>query len=248
MTNTLSKSLESPTSDAVEAAGNNPIQSSEKGMSTPLRKSKRISRSINAPGPVSEVEGNPKAHGHKETENITSDERQGRMASMNEKGKENIPPCEDGYKESRPGDNITSLENASQQHQGRTKRRKFSRPTRVVKLDDQQYEPDGEIMSSNSIDGGVDIPGPDTINKKDWEEKVPQKLESASHNVRTAGSGSRHKQEELSEYERQRLENIKRNQEMLRFLELPIAATSKHAIFKESEPGDKMKSSAEDLS
>ncbi|KAF9165760.1 hypothetical protein BGX21_001441 [Mortierella sp. AD011] len=35
---------------------------------------------------------------------------------------------------------------------------------------------------------------------------------------------------------------------MLRFLELPIVATSKHAIFKETEPGDKMKSSAENSS
>ncbi|KAF9985550.1 hypothetical protein BGZ79_005433, partial [Entomortierella chlamydospora] len=59
----------------------------------------------------------------------------------------------------------------------------------MAKLDNQQYKPEGEIVSLNSIDSGMDIYDPDTINKGDWE-KSPLRLESLSINVRTVGGKS----------------------------------------------------------
>lgn len=52
---------------------------------------------------------------------------------------------------------------------------------------------------------------------------------------------------ELSEYERQRLENIRRNQEMLMSLELPTAVTQLQIATMEGIPSQKTRVSADDL-
>ncbi|KAF9113500.1 hypothetical protein BGX27_001454 [Mortierella sp. AM989] len=232
MANTLSKTRESPASDAVRSIGSNVVQSSEKGMSNSLRKSKRISSS-NVRDPVPVVDGNDKIDERNQTgSNAITATLDAKPDILKEK--ENVPPSGNRIDESSLGDK-------SQERGEQAKKRRLSRPTRVIKLDVQRYRDDGEFR--NIDNGGVNVDNVDLNDtSRDDRQKYPQKSEPAHINVRVTRGMPDDKQEEISEYERQRLENIKRNQEMLRFLELPTAAIGRHALSMEKDSGDKAKS------
>ncbi|KAF9205480.1 hypothetical protein BGZ49_003969 [Haplosporangium sp. Z 27] len=220
-------------------------------MSSPLRKSKRISRSSNDLGPISQVDRNDKGHEFRWTRvnkaSINAFDGPNRSTNVdevdNEDKKENVPPRGSNITEWHR-DTVTVVDDVIQRSLEGIKRKKLSRPVQVVISDTQQMgleNPNNKLAIINSSD-----------HNGSYEEDMQcsQKLEPVAK--------SKHAQEEMSEYgmlldstftnadERQRLENIRKNQEMLRFLELPSAATNNHTVLMGKKRVDKMKSVAED--
>ncbi|KAG0205287.1 hypothetical protein BGX28_003089 [Mortierella sp. GBA30] len=104
------------------------------------------------------------------------------------------------------------------------RKRKWSRPTRVVKLEENRTSYDDEEGSDADIGGnnGEDSDGDYGVRKRQSHGGIETKRAKAET---TGGGSKRGREPELSEYERLRLENIRRNQEMLQFLELPSVAS-----------------------
>ncbi|KAG0375412.1 hypothetical protein BGX24_009153 [Mortierella sp. AD032] len=118
-------------------------------------------------------------------------------------------------------------------------KRKWSRRTKVVKL-----EEDSAVMSM--AESGKVKEGDDEVEETDEEDTTASDSEDSDGEYGKSGkrtkiekSAPRFKiqaETELSEYERQRLENIRRNQEMLLSLELPTAVTQLQIATLEGKP------------
>ncbi|KAG0316243.1 hypothetical protein BGZ99_006998 [Dissophora globulifera] len=130
--------------------------------------------------------------------------------------KENIPPLNstsDLHEEAQQQYQQPKVE-LVQQNKGDGKKRKWSRPTRVVKLEEQEDSTDDENSE-------VDRDDPEDDDYGVGPRKTYSKTETKSVKERSRLGH----EPEISEYERERLENIRRNQEMLQILELPTTAT-----------------------
>ncbi|KAG9069669.1 hypothetical protein KI688_008991 [Linnemannia hyalina] len=127
-------------------------------------------------------------------------------------------------------------------------KRKWARRTKVVKLEDVT-SPVPTPMDSRASEEG----------ESDEEEEENEPSDSEDSDGEYGKTSKRLKVEksvplfkstpesELSEYERQRLENIRRNQEMLMSLELPTAVTQLQIATMEGMPSQKERTSADDL-
>ncbi|KAG0289885.1 hypothetical protein BGZ96_006635 [Linnemannia gamsii] len=134
---------------------------------------------------------------------------------------------------------------------GTQQKRKWARQTKVVKLEaqattllalkgtrtdekdeeDDEAEEEEEITSSDSGDSDGEY---GKTSKRTKVEKSAPMFKAPPES-------------ELSEYERQRLENIRRNQEMLMSLELPTAVTQLQIATMEGKPLQEMSSSTNNL-
>ncbi|CAO3567898.1 unnamed protein product [Mortierella alpina] len=117
-------------------------------------------------------------------------------------------------------------------HKSPGKKRKWSRPTRVVKMED----PDSGRVEANSYSESEDDTGEGGLDS-DGEYGVKRRPTNGPNEPRRVRTG-RVQEQELSEYERLRLENIRRNQEMLQFLELPSIANEIQMAIIEGKPVD----------
>ncbi|KAG0278985.1 hypothetical protein BGZ95_002610 [Linnemannia exigua] len=118
-------------------------------------------------------------------------------------------------------------------------KRKWSRRTKVVKLEEDS------AVALMAVSGKVEEGG-DEVEETDEESNTASNSEDSDEDY--GKSSKRTKIEkpvprfksqgdtELSEYERQRLENIRRNQEMLLALELPTAVTQLQIATLEGKP------------
>ncbi|KAF9555913.1 hypothetical protein EC968_008561 [Mortierella alpina] len=113
-----------------------------------------------------------------------------------------------------------------------SKKRKWSRPTRVVKLENE----DDESVEACSDTETEDDKGEDRMDS-DGEYGVRKRQTNGSSQPKRVKAG-RNQEQELSEYERLRLENIRRNQEMLQFLQLPSVANEIQMAIIEGKPVD----------
>ncbi|KAF9187658.1 hypothetical protein BGZ50_001806 [Haplosporangium sp. Z 11] len=112
---------------------------------------------------------------------------------------------------------------ATKSQVGASRKRKWARPTRIVKLEDDDEEGEHEVEG---------VEDSDQENKDDASD---DDSEVRQNDTDRPSKYKRTKDEpELSEYERQRLENIKRNEEMLQFLQLPTAAMELKVFAKDS--------------
>ncbi|KAF8963047.1 hypothetical protein BGZ46_001066 [Entomortierella lignicola] len=211
-------------------------------MSSPLRKSRRISRGSNDLAPISpQVYRNDKSHELKRTVNkaFINAFDGGPNKSTNvkevdiEDKKENVPPHEGSTTESHR-DTVTGAEDVIQGSQEGIKRKRLSRPVQVILSEMQQ------MGLENSNNRPVTINSSDQSGSNEEDMQCSQRLESVAK--------SKHAQEEMSDYERQRLENIKRNQEMLRFLELPTVTANSYTVLVGKKQVDKLKPITEDYS
>ncbi|KAF9939869.1 hypothetical protein BGZ65_009112 [Modicella reniformis] len=157
--------------------------------------------------------------------------------------KENVPPK--AYKVSR----IRQLETPSRVEaedskdskdlvqESITTKRKWSSLTRVVKeLEYQEYDTDDSDQDNK--ENKVDL-------DEDYKDDDPSSHQTTSKLKRVAGGKpSRTQEPEMSEYERQRLENIKQNQEILQLLKLPVAATQMQVASLEGKQEESSKSSS----
>ncbi|KAF9285066.1 hypothetical protein BGZ68_004161 [Mortierella alpina] len=125
---------------------------------------------------------------------------------------------------------LHAIESTDQKNSG--KKRKYSRPTRVVKLEDANSE-SIEVCSETESE---DDQGEDRMDS-DGEYGVRKRQANGSSEPKRVKAG-RNQEQELSEYERLRLENIRRNQEMLQFLQLPSIANEKQMAIIEGKPAD----------
>ncbi|KAF9909651.1 hypothetical protein EC991_008309 [Linnemannia zychae] len=131
-------------------------------------------------------------------------------------------------------------------------RRKWSRPTKVVKLEEELSAvsmPDSGKADEEDVDGEeADEEGTNTSSSS---EDSDGEYGRSSKRTKIEKSVPRFKSQastELSEYEKQRLENIRRNQEMLMSLELPTAVTQLQIATLEGTPVQENGASAEGFS
>ncbi|KAF9948325.1 hypothetical protein BGZ72_009740 [Mortierella alpina] len=124
-------------------------------------------------------------------------------------------------------------------HKNSNKKRKWSRPTRVVKLEEANNG-SSESHSDTESESGK---GEDRMDS-DGEYGVRKRVANGSGEPRRI-KASRNQVQELSEYERLRLENIRRNQEMLQFLQLPSVANEIQMAIIEGKPVDTVAVSGE---
>ncbi|KAG9323775.1 hypothetical protein KVV02_007770 [Mortierella alpina] len=120
----------------------------------------------------------------------------------------------------------------STDHKNSGKKRKWSRPTRVVKLEDENNGNVEACSDTESEDdkgeGRMDSDGEYGVRKRPTNGSSEPKRVKADRN----------QEQGLSEYERLRLENIRRNQEMLQFLQLPSVTNEIQMAIIEGKPVD----------
>ncbi|KAF9915278.1 hypothetical protein BX616_006523 [Lobosporangium transversale] len=130
--------------------------------------------------------------------------------------KENEPPLNDDTipKQTQGTKLAPSSAESDKENFAGAKKRKRSRSTRIVPLNECNDEVEESESESSDRDSDDDYATHGKKNKVDLSEHIKR------------GSSRRRHEPEMSEYEKQRLENIKRNQEMLQFLELPTVTTA----------------------
>ncbi|KAF8940906.1 hypothetical protein BGZ47_007568 [Haplosporangium gracile] len=121
------------------------------------------------------------------------------------------------------------------------KKHKWARRTKVVELDDETtIVPTSMANEEDDEENNTSSDGDDSDGEYGKTRKRTKVEKSIPLFKRTPES-------ELSEYERQRLENIRRNQEMLMSLELPTAVTQLQIATMEGKPLQLTGSSNDDL-
>ncbi|KAG0239818.1 hypothetical protein B0O80DRAFT_498808 [Mortierella sp. GBAus27b] len=199
--------------------------SSEKAKSVLTRRSSRISKTNNVHDPKDEnvvkVEGTERSLKKKENAKSATPDETGSEEGVE---KENVPPPAAQKANNSNQQLETRIEtegnkNPAQAPMGR--KRKWSRPTRVVKLDVQEHD---DVDSQYTSQDDNDDASKDDSDGEYKDGESSSSRESAPSAVKMV-KPRQGREPEMSEYERQRLENIKRNQEILQLLELPTAAT-----------------------
>ncbi|KAF8928616.1 hypothetical protein EDD21DRAFT_407726 [Dissophora ornata] len=144
--------------------------------------------------------------------------------------KENMPPALDDINAA----GIRPQKDTKNGHRSGGVKRKWSRPTQVVKLSEQEVEEEAE--SGQDSDDGIDVDQEDS----DGDYGTRQRRQTSEHK-RAPARFRRGQEPAMSEYEQLRLENIKRNQEMLQFLELPTLAADVHITALQGTTGEQKK-------
>ncbi|KAG0218956.1 hypothetical protein BGX33_005222 [Mortierella sp. NVP41] len=146
-------------------------------------------------------------------------------------------------------DQQPKVENSGTAPSATLQKRKWSRPTKVVKLEVEgkapvQAEPEGGQSNDENDDDDDEQNISSESEDSDGEYGKSTKRTKVERPLPLFKSRA---EAEMSEYEKQRLENIRRNQEMLMSLELPTAVTQLQIATLEGKPASEGSSSTDGL-
>ncbi|KAF9351625.1 hypothetical protein BGX34_000453 [Mortierella sp. NVP85] len=213
--------------------------SNEKAKAVLTRKSSRINKTDDAQDRKDEntVKVKKTEKSLKRRKDVTFD---GSEAEDTEK--ENVPPKTSHLANGQLGTRIEAESNKDLVQAPVAKKKKWSRPTREIKLEDPEEEEVADNETS-SQDGSEDVASTKEDSDGDYKDEESGSRNKREQKVVAKAKPRRVQEAEMSEYERQRLENIRRNQEILLLLELPTAATEMQVASLEGKQPEEIKKS-----